>query len=97
MSQPSPRYIEEIQHWARLEDKVDRLTEAVTNLVRVEERQMTHGVRIGEIETRVAALTAEHRALDTRVAAWINRGIGIWGIAVVVWTIYLGVIAPHNS
>ena len=85
-----------MQHWVRLEDKVDRLTEAVTNLVRVEERQMTHGVRIGEIEKEIAALIVEHRATDNKVNAWINRGIGIWGIAVVVWTIYLGVIAPHN-
>lgn len=39
----------------RLEGKVDRLTDAITTLVRVEERQATHGTRIGNLEEREAA------------------------------------------
>lgn len=42
----------------RLEGKVDRLTDAITTLVRVEERQATHGTRIGNLEERVASVEA---------------------------------------
>lgn len=77
-------------HWQRLEGKVDKLTEAVTHLVRIEERQMNHGVRIGEVESRVTTLEASHRSTDAKVERWINRGMGLWGLAVIMWTIYLG-------
>lgn len=77
-------------HLVRLENKVDRLTEAITHLVRIEERQMTHGVRIGEIEDRVTTLETEHRATDGKVERWINRGIGLWALAALLWTVYLG-------
>lgn len=77
-------------HWQRLEGKVDKLTEAVTHLVRIEERQITHSVRIGEVEARVTALEASHRGTDAKVERWINRGIGLWALAAALWTLYLG-------
>ena len=77
-------------HWQRLENKVDKLTEAVTHLVRIEERQMTHGVRIGEVESRVTTLETSHRNTDAKVERWINRGIGLWALAAILWTLYLG-------
>jgi hypothetical protein len=70
----------------RLESKVDRLTEAVTRLVLVEERLSNQGERIGRVEQRVAAVETAASKTDRMVQMWINRGIGVWGLAVVVFT-----------
>lgn len=73
----------------RLEGKVDRLTDAITTLVRVEERQATHGTRIGNLEERVASVEATGVSLDRKLEQWINRGIGLWSFAVIAWTLFL--------
>jgi hypothetical protein len=70
----------------RLESKVDKLTEAVTRLVLVEERLSNQGERIGRVEQRVAAVETAASKTDRMVQMWINRGIGVWGLAVVVFT-----------
>ena len=72
----------------RLEAKVDKLTDAVTQLVRVEERQMTHGTRITALEVRVTTSEELIGRNERELAKWVNRGIGIWGLAGVAWTIY---------
>lgn len=73
----------------RLESKVDRLTEAITTLVRLEERQATHGQRLGAVEERITAVEATLQAVDRKLDSWVNRGIGIWAFACVAWTLYL--------
>jgi hypothetical protein len=70
----------------RLESKVDKLTEAVTRLVLVEERLSNQGERIGRVEQRVTAVETAASKTDRMVQMWINRGIGVWGLAVVVFT-----------
>jgi hypothetical protein len=74
----------------RLENKVDKLTDAVTQLVRVEERQINHGVRIGEVEHEVALIRQYVSTVEKKVDQWVNRGIGVWGVTLLVWTVYLG-------
>jgi uncharacterized protein YigA (DUF484 family) len=74
----------------RLENKVDKLTDAVTQLVRVEERQINHGVRIGEVEHKLALTHNNVVMVEKKVDQWINRGIGLWSVAIVLWTLYLG-------
>lgn len=73
----------------RLESKVDRLTEAITTLVRLEERQATQGQRLGNLEERVTAAEATLLSVDRKLEQWVNRGIGLWSFAVVAWTLYL--------
>ena len=75
----------------RLENKVDKLTDAVTQLVRVEERQVNHGVRIGDVEHKLAIVQNNILLVEKKVDQWVNRGIGLWSVAIVVWTIYLGI------
>jgi len=70
----------------RLEGKVDKLAEAITKLVLVEERQANQGERIGRVEQRVAAVETAVAKTDRTVQMWINRGIGVWGLAVLVFT-----------
>jgi hypothetical protein len=77
------------QDLRRIEAKVDLLTEAIQTLIRVEERQNTHGVRIGALEDRATAQAVETRAVDKKVDQWINRGIGIWALVLCLWSIYL--------
>jgi hypothetical protein len=76
-------------HWVRIERKVDQLREAITQLVRVEERQMSHGQRLGALEQDMAAARAHGAETRSRLESWINRGIGLWALAVTMWTIWL--------
>lgn len=71
----------------RLEGKVDKLGDAVQKLILVEERQANQGERIGRVEQRVAAVEATTAKTDRTLQMWINRGIGVWGLAVVVFTL----------
>lgn len=71
----------------RLEQKVDKLTDAVSKLILFEERQMNQGERIGKCEAAVAVCDTSISRVDRKVDMWINRGIGIWVAAVVVFTL----------
>lgn len=71
----------------RLEGKVDKLAEAVTKLVLVEERQANQGERIGKVEQRISSLEAMHTKLDRTTHMWINRGVGVWALAVAIFSI----------
>ena len=68
------------EDFARLERKVDLLSEAVSKLVLIEERQVTQGQRIGAVEQRCAAIEAAQLAIDRKVDQWINRGVGVWAV-----------------
>jgi hypothetical protein len=70
----------------RLEGKVDKLGDAIQRLILIEERQSSQGERIGRVEQRVAAVETATSKTDRMVQMWINRGIGVWGLAVVVFT-----------
>ena len=72
----------------RLESKVDKLTDAVGKLILFEERQATQGQRIGAIEQDMAVLRASGDRTDRVLQMWINRGIGVWAFAAVVWTLF---------
>jgi hypothetical protein len=63
----------------RLEAKIDKLTEAVTKLVLIDERQIHQGQRLGKVEEDIAALRLEHEKLDRKVEKWINFGYGVYG------------------
>lgn len=65
----------------RLEGKVDTLTEAITQLVLFEERQSVQALALTALTERVT--TAEQK-LDM----WINRGIGVWGLAATIFAVY---------
>lgn len=82
------------EDFRRMEGKVDKLTEAVSQLVLFEERQAIQGQRIGALEAQIAALNAAITATDRKVDQWINRGIGAWAIVITAWSIYQA-IKPH--
>lgn len=71
----------------RLEGKVDKLGDAVQKLILVEERQANQGERIGRVEQRVAAVETATSKTDRTVQMWINRGIGVWGLAALIFTL----------
>ena len=43
--------------------------------------------RIGRVEQRVSVTEAAHTKLDNKVERWINRGIGVWGLAVTLFAL----------
>lgn len=71
----------------RLESKVDKLTDAVMRLVLIEERQTAQGERLGNAEQKIAVNEMTIARVDNKVERWINRGIGAWAIAVVLFAI----------
>lgn len=71
----------------RLEAKVDRLTDAVTKLILVEERLSTQGERLGRVEQHLAALDVVTAKTDKKVDQWINRGMGVWAVVVTIFAV----------
>jgi hypothetical protein len=75
------------EDFRRLETKVDKLHDAISKLILFEERQATQGERLGQCEFKIIALEARQTTTDAQVEKWINRGIGAWAVAVVVFAI----------
>ena len=69
----------------RLEAKVDKLTDAIQRLILIEERQSSQGERIGKCETQIAVHDSAINKTDRVLHQWINRGIGVWVAAAVVF------------
>ena len=71
----------------RLESKVDKLTDAVGKLILFEERQATQGERIGNIEIKLGIHDASLQRIDRKIDQWVNRGMGVWAAAAVVFSL----------
>jgi hypothetical protein len=71
----------------RLENKVDKLTDAVMRLVLIEERQTTQGERIGACEAKIAVNESAIAKTEKKVDQWVNRGIGVWLAAMLLFTL----------
>jgi hypothetical protein len=69
----------------RIETKVDKLTDAVTRLILVEERQTAQGVRITALEDKTEELEYKYNKVDRKVERWVNMGMGAWAIVVVIF------------
>lgn len=66
---------------SRLETKVDDLSKAIGALILFEERQAVQAVALAALSMRV---TAHEKKLDM----WINRGVGVWALALTLFTIF---------
>jgi hypothetical protein len=71
----------------RLEGKVDKLSDAVMKLVLVEERLANQGERIGRVEQRIVAVETDIGKTDKMVHMWVNRGIGVWSLAIALFAL----------
>ena len=76
-----------IEDFRRIESKVDKLTDAVTRLILLEERQTNQGERIGNVEARSSVLENGLHRTDRKIDQWINRGVGVWAAAAVIFTL----------
>ena len=74
--------------FSRLEAKVDKLTDAIQRLILIEERQTTQGERIGKVESAVAVHDSAILRTDKKVDQWVNRGIGVWVAATILFTAF---------
>jgi tetrahydromethanopterin S-methyltransferase subunit G len=72
----------------RIEQKLEEIKAALTQMARIDERQIEAGRRIGHLENEVTTLKAEKAALEKKVDSWVNRGIGVWGLVVVLFAVY---------
>lgn len=67
----------------RLEKKIDELSDAVLKLILLEERQITQAARLTAIEKYVNDVEKTALATEKKLDQWINRGVGIWAVAMV--------------
>ena len=65
----------------RLEGKIDVLSEAIAKLVLFEERQTVQAIAI-------STLTLRLNTVEQKLEMWVNRGIGVWGLAAVLGAAY---------
>lgn len=75
------------EDFKRLEGKVDKLADAIQRLILIEERQTTQGERIGKCESAIAVQETTIHRVDSKVERWVNRGIGVWAVAVVLFAL----------
>lgn len=75
------------EDFRRLESKVDKLTDAISRLLVVEERMANQGERIGKVEASMAAHTIEISHNRSEIDRWVQRGIGAWAVAAVLFAI----------
>lgn len=75
------------EDFRRLESKVDKLTDAVMRLILIEERQSSQGERIGKCEIAIAQLDTANQKTERLLHMWINRGVGVWIAAGVLFTL----------
>jgi len=71
----------------RIETKVDKLTDAVTRLILVEERQNAQGVRIDDLEDKTEELDKTIARVDRKVERWVNMGMGAWALLATLFAI----------
>lgn len=71
----------------RIEAQLAQLTHAVTQLVRMEERQATHSRRLDLLEESAAATGARLTELKEELSKWVNRGFGLWGCIAALWAL----------
>lgn len=76
----------------RLETKLDRLADAVSRLVVIEERQSSQGQRTGAIEQRLSTVEEHVRNVDKKLDQWINRGVGMWAIVCLAATAVVAIL-----
>lgn len=71
----------------RIESKVDKLTDAVTRLILVEERQTAQGVRITSLEEKTEEIEVCVRKVDRKVERWVNMVLGAWAVVLAVFAV----------
>jgi hypothetical protein len=74
-----------------IHEKLDKLTDAVSRLVLIEDRQAAQYERMDKQDQRIEELEREVTKVDRKVDTWIQRGVGAWAFAaslLALWEAY---------
>lgn len=71
----------------RLETKVDKLAEALQELIVLNERQMQQQDKINQQEQDIKSIKDRQIELEMKVNTWIQRGIGAWAVIAAAYAI----------
>lgn len=69
----------------RLESHLKGISDALIQLVLIEERQVTQAQRITKVEAENKELRDTVESNRRHVDAWVNRGLGGWAVIGAVW------------
>lgn len=75
------------EDFRRLEAKVESIAQSLKTVILLEERQGNQGQRLGNLEQRMAADEAVTSKLERNLSSWVNRGIGVWSVAVLLFAL----------
>lgn len=72
----------------RLETKLDNLTEAVTKLVLLEERQSIMAKTVEKQQEEHEKIKEEIVKVEAKIDKWVNRGFGAYGVLILFLTYF---------
>ena len=84
--QPSPEYQVTQADMLRIEKKLDDMANALQSLIRVEVHQTNQAATITRLESELSTLRKQVEITEKNLDRWITRGITVWSVAVVVFT-----------
>lgn len=71
----------------RIEKQLERLTEAVTRLVIIEERQRTTDTRLDKIDALLQKQDDRIQTNEKTISRFFNIGMGAWATAMMLWAL----------
>lgn len=75
----------------RLEGTVNKIAEAVSRLVLLEERQSVQRLDFERLREEMDVERAERLTVQQKLDKWVNRGVGAWGVVVAAFTVLTAV------
>lgn len=72
----------------RLERKVDKLIENMQLVAVLSTNHVNLDKDFSELKATVSNSRLEHYQLERKVDQWINRGIGVWAVALVLFALF---------
>jgi hypothetical protein len=71
-----------------IHEKLDKLTEAVSRLVLIEDRQAAQNERMAALDRRLEVAEVEITKVDRKVDRWVQRGIGAYSLAATAFAVW---------
>jgi len=76
------------EDFIRLERKVDKLIDNMQMVAVLSSNHMNLDKDFSELKVTVSNSRLEHYQLERKVDQWINRGIGVWAVALVLFALF---------
>lgn len=83
--------------FSRLESKVDKIADAVSKLVVLEERQSHMKSEVDDLKAEMAEMKEELNKTQQTLAKWVYIGHGAITVIVVLWSVFTFFVGGHSQ